>query len=225
MDKMKMIILKQDRYNKVKDGSMTVWLTLNDEWARSIQPDEIVRIMNDNTSDVCYVRVNGFYVYPTFDELYKRVDKGTIGYDKKNQDNIAKIKKDMSMQCLPEHEKQHGVRGIKFEYLPNFKTIDEMEEQEFNDYIDEVSKQTKKALKQTSNHLDKLDDLLGFLTSLAKHSPYMLLGNTDPLKLNGLKFLMLNRIDDMKQFIEIVEKQEKELDYPTPDEYADDMID
>lgn len=218
---MKLIILKDDRYKKVKDGSMTVWLTLNDEWAKSVQIDEIVRIMNDADSEVCYVRVNGFYAYSTFDELYAKMDKSTLGYNKKDSANIELIKNQMFCQCSPEVEKQHGVRGIKFEYLPDFKTFEDMTDQELRDYIKEVNKDTKKALKQTATHLYKLDDLLGFLTSLAKHNHELLFGNTDPIKFNHLRFLLLNRIDDMKELVTILEQREKEIDYPQAYEYGD----
>ena len=221
MKDMELIILKDDRYKKVKSGEMTTWLTLNDEWARSIQIDEIVRVMNDNTSEVCYVRVNGFLVYSTFDQLYDKVDKSTIGYNKKDSQNVALIKNQMAFQCLPEHEKKHGVRGIMFEYLPNFKTLDEMTDEEIENYIKELNKDTKKTLKQTANHLDKLDDLLGFLTSLATHNHEFIFANTDPDKFNHLRFLLMNRIDDMKELLTILEKREKEIDYPSAIEYTD----
>ena len=225
MDKIKLVILKQDRYNKVKSGEMTTWLTMDDDFAKSINVDEILRIMNDETSEVCYVRVNGFYIYGNFDEIYKRVDKARLGYSKKDQTNIDRIKKDMFMQCCPEADKKYGVRGIKWEYLPNFKTLDEMDEQEIKAYIKELNKDCKGALKQTATHLDKLDDLLGFLTSLAKHNHELLFDNTDPIKFNHLRFLLLNRIDDMKELVTILEKREKEIDYPQAYEYMDDMID
>jgi len=221
MDDMKLIILKDDRFKKVLDGSMTVWLTLNDDFAKSIEIGEILRILNDNTNDVCYVRCTGFHVYGTFEELYNKVDKNTLGYNKSDKENIALIKNQMYMQCLPEHEKKHGVRGIIFEYLPNFKSFDEMTDKELKDYIKEINKDCKKALTQTATHLDKLDDLLGFLTTLAKHNHELIFNNTDPIKFNHLRFLLLNRIDDMKELVKILEKREKEIDYPSAIEYGD----
>ena len=45
------------------------------------------------------------------------------------------------------------------------------------------------------------------------------------IKFNHLRFLLLNRIDDMKALVTILEKREKEIDYPQAYEYMDDMID
>ena len=85
------IILKNDRYNKVKSGEMKVWLTLNDDWAKSLKVGETVCIVNDNPPDkqeACYARVKGFYVYDTLAELYSKVNKNEIGYDGNDKENI-----------------------------------------------------------------------------------------------------------------------------------------
>ena len=112
-------------------------------------------------------------------------------------------------------------RGIMFEYLPGFKTLDEMDEREIEHYMKILNKDCRQALKQTAIHLDKLDDLLGFLTSLAKHNHEILFDNTDPTKFNYLRFLLLNRIDDMKELLTILEQREKEIGYPSAIEYGD----
>ena len=157
----------------------------------------------------------------TVDQLYDKVDKTTIGYNKKDSANKQLIKSQMYYQCSAFAEKKHGVRGIKFEYLPNFKTVDEMDEKEIQAYIKELNKDTKLALKQTATHLDKLDDLLGFLKSLATLNHEVIFDNTDPVKFNHLRFLLMNRIEDMTQLLKMLEQREKEIDYPQAYEYDD----
>ena len=219
MDKMKMIILKQDRYNKVKSGEMTTWLTLNDDWAKSIVPDEVVRIMDNETSEVCYVRVTGFYVYSTFDELYNKVDKSTIGYDKKDQSNIAKIKKDMAGQCTPEREKKFGVRGIKFEYNPDYKTIAEMTEEEGQAFIKKVFSTLKKEQNRLFKGMQKADETSTALTELIKVSPAFYFASTDEHNNDYLKHELNVTVNNLQELLDTIQEWEDKLNFPTSSKY------
>jgi len=221
---MKLIILKNDRFQKVKSGKMTVWLTLNDDFAKSIKDGDLLEIINDETSEVCYVRANGYYVYSSFDELYSKVNRDELGYGKKS---IDLIKKDMYLQCTPQAEKKHGVRGIKFEYLPNFKTADEMSQEEIEDYISELNKQCVKTFKQVFRNIDKGEDLIGFLTHLAKHQPTILFDNIDELNYDIFKWTLAENIVKTKTLLDVLQEKEDEVNFPVkhkyrlPDAYKD----
>jgi len=167
MKDFEMIILKQNRYDKVKDGTMTVWLTLNDDWAKAVQIGEILRVMCDETSECVYVRCTGFMIYDTFEQLYNKADKNTLGYNGTDKENIALIKKQMFHQCSPEKEKQHGVRGIIFEYLPDLVPLDQMTDKEletfFNQLINGVIKVQKKLMKSTKSNNEIMDMLTKYI--------------------------------------------------------------
>ena len=227
MDKIKLIILKRGRYEKVKSGQMTTWLTLNDDFAKSIQVGDLLRIMDDETSEVCYAECTGFYAYGSFEELYNKCDKNTLGYDGNDKNNIEKIKKDMYEQCTPEAEKKHGVRGIKFDYMPDFKTADDMSREELEALLKHLNKECKSTFKQTFKYFDKSEETIGYLTHLAKHQPDILFDNIDEQNYDILKWSIVEQINELKQLLDTLQEKEDELDFPIirkykfPDAYSD----
>jgi len=209
----KHIILKNDRYAKVKSGEMTCWLTLNDDWAKALQVGETVCIVNDNPPNneqqACYARIKGYYVYGTFTELYNKVNKNELGYDGNDKENIALIKSQMYLQCTPESEKKYGVRGIKFEYLPNYKTMDEMDEQEIEQYLNNLVKQFDKQINKQFKAMDENGGRIKFLTAyISKYPP--LFASMDFASRDMLKYFISQDIKAMQGLIETIEKCEKE---------------
>jgi len=215
MDKMKLIILKDDRYRKVKDGSMTVWLTLNDDFAKSIEIGEVLQVLNDNTNDTCYIRCVGFHVYSTFEELYNKVDKNTLGYNETDKQNIAKIKDQMFCQCSPELEKKHGVRGIIFEYNPEYKTIAEMTEEEGQAFVKQVFSTLKKEQNKLFKAMQNADITAEGLTGLIKVSPAFYFASTDEANNDNLKSELNFTISRLQDLLDTIQHWEKVLDFPT----------
>jgi len=224
---MKLIILKRGRYEKVKSGQMTTWLTLNDDFAKSIQTGDLLRIMDDKTSEVCYAQCIGFYSYGSFEELYNKCDKNTLGYDGSDKNNIEKIKKDMYEQCSPEAEKKHGVRGIAFEYLPDFKTADEMTQEELEALFKHLNKECKSTFRQTFKYFDKAEQTICYLTHLAKHQPDILFDNIDELNYDIFKWTLTEHIVKAKKLLDTLQEKEDEVNFPVkhkyklPDTYTD----
>jgi len=204
-NKMKHIILKKDRFAKVKSGEMTCWLTLNDDYAQSIRVGEIVCIVNDNTSETCYARINGYYVYSSFDELYNKVNKSELGYDKPN---IETIKSQMYLQCTPESEQQHGVRGIKFEYLPDYKRLEDMTESEAQAYLQGMIKGVQKARKQLFRTLEKTDGMATGLARFIQNNPEIFFDGISETDNDMLKYLLSESIKNMQTLLDTIQEQE-----------------
>ena len=198
---------------------MTTWLTLNDDFAKSIQAGDLLRIMDDETSEVCYAQCVGFYAYGSFEELYNKCDKNTLGYDGEDKKNIEKIKKDMYEQCTPEAEKKHGVRGIKFEYMPDFKTTNEMTQEEIDEFIEHLNKECVSTFKQVSKHIDKGENIIGYLTHLAKHQPDILFDNVDPQNYDILKWALCEYVVKAKQLLDTLQEKEDEVGFPIIHKY------
>jgi ASC-1-like (ASCH) protein len=207
------IILKKDRYNKVKSGEMTCWLTLNDDFAKSLNIGEIVCIVNDNSpnnaKEYCYARLNGYYVYGSFDELYKKVNKNELGYGDDDKKNIELIKSQMYLQCTPESEKQYGVRGIKFEYLPEYKEPKDMTESEAKAYLQNMVKSVKRTRQNLSRDIEKVDGATTALTKLIEINPDLYFAIMDgEIENDMLKYLLSESIKNTQALLEKIQEYE-----------------
>jgi len=216
---MKHIILKKDRYAKFIDGKMTCWLTLNDEYAKSLQVGEIVRIVDDNSNDGCYARVMGYYVYGSFDELYKKVNKNELGYDGSDKENIALIKSQMYLQCTPESEQQYGVRGIKLEYLPDYKELKDMTQSEAEAYLQGMVKGVQKARKQLFRTLEKTDGMTVGLARFIQSNPDLYFAGIGETENDMLKFLLSESIKNAQTLLDTIQEYEGKTDFPVIRKY------
>ena len=211
---MKHIILKQDRFSKVKSGEMTCWLTLNDDYAKALQVGEIVCIVNDNTSEVCYARINGYYVYGSFDELYGKVNKNELGYGKDDKQNIELIKSQMYLQCTPESEQKYGVRGIKFEYLPDYKELKDMTEGELQAYLQGMVKGVQKARKQLFRSLEKIDGMTAGLARFIENNPELYFAGIGETENDMLKYLLSKSIKNTQNLLDKIQEYEDKTGFP-----------
>lgn len=211
---MKHIILKQDRFAKVKSGEMTCWLTLNDDYAKALQVGEIVCIVNDNTSEVCYARINGYYVYCSFDELYNKVNKNELGYGKDDKQNIELIKSQMYLQCTPESEQKYGVRGIKFEYLPDYKELKDMTEGELQAYLQGMVKGVQKARKQLFRSLEKIDGMTAGLAMFIENNPELYFAGIGETENDMLKYLLSKSIKNTQNLLDKIQEYEDKTGFP-----------
>jgi ASC-1-like (ASCH) protein len=216
---MKHIILKKDRYAKVINGEMTTWLTLNDDYAKSLNVGEIVRIVNDNPPDNaqegCYARVTGYYVYGSFDELYKKVNKNELGYGQEDdKKNIELIKSQMYLQCTPESEKQYGVRGIKLEYLPDYKELEDMTEGEAQAYLHGMVKGVQKARKQLFRTLEKTDGMTVGIARFIQGNPELYFAGICETENDMLKYLLSENIKNAQALLDTIQEYEDKTGFP-----------
>ena len=220
---MKHIILKQDRYNKVKSGEMTVWLTINDDYAKALQVGEIVVIVNDNPPDnkqeYCYARIKGYYAYGTFAELYSKVNKNELGYDGSDKENIALIKDQMYMQCTPESEQKYGVRGVKFEYLPDYIDPKDMTEREAQAYLQGMISGIKKARKKLSKDIEKNNDIMSGLARFIQGNPDIYFAGIGATENDMLKYFLSESIKNAQALLDTIQEYEDKTGFPVVRKY------
>ncbi len=109
--------LDNEPFCRIKDGSKTIELRLNDEKRKLLKENDLIEFTNRTTLEKIVVKIVGLYKYSSFDELYKHFDKISIGYDK---DDVANPK-DMEKYYSKEEQDKYGVVGIEIRMITERK--------------------------------------------------------------------------------------------------------
>lgn len=105
--------LNNEPFNKIKSGTKTVELRLNDEKRQKLNANDNIEFTNIKTLEKITVTIKGIHKYPNFEELYKHFDKISMGYE---DDEIANYK-DMEKYYSKEEQAKYGVVGVEIEIL------------------------------------------------------------------------------------------------------------
>ena len=105
--------LNNGPFKKIKDGTKTIELRLNDEKRQLLKEKDLIEFTNRETLEKMIVEIENLYYYSSFKELYKNFDKIEMGYEK---DDIADPK-DMEKYYSKEEQEKYGVLGIKIKKL------------------------------------------------------------------------------------------------------------
>lgn len=109
--------LNNSPFNRIKNGTKTIELRLNDEKRQLLKENDLIEFTNRETLEVIMVEVVKLYKYSNFEELYKHFNKIAMGYDK---DDIANPK-DMEKYYSKEEQDEYGVIGIEIRVLEDRK--------------------------------------------------------------------------------------------------------
>ena len=101
--------LHNQPFEKIKSGTKTIELRLNDEKRQLLKIKDIIEFTNRTTNEKLLVEIEDLYKYPSFEELYKHFDKVSMGY---NEDEEANSK-DMEEYYSKEEQDKYGVLGIQ----------------------------------------------------------------------------------------------------------------
>ena len=101
--------LNNEPFNRIKDGTKTIEMRLNDEKRQLLKEKDFIEFTNRTTLETILVEIVKLYKYPNFEELYKHFDKVSLGYDK---DDIADPK-DLKRYYSKEQQEKYGVIGIE----------------------------------------------------------------------------------------------------------------
>ena len=96
-------------FNKIKNGSKTIELRLNDEKRRLLNIGDEIEFTNIFNNEKLLVDIINLYRYDSFDELYKHFNKVEMGYLIDQEANP----KDMEEYYSKEEQEKYGVLGIK----------------------------------------------------------------------------------------------------------------
>ena len=105
--------LNNEPFMKIKDGRKTIELRLNDEKRQLLKINDYIEFTNRDNEEKILVEVEDLYHYPSFKELYKSLDKSSLGY---NEDEEAKPS-DMDKYYSKEEQDKYGVLGIKVKII------------------------------------------------------------------------------------------------------------
>jgi ASC-1-like (ASCH) protein len=96
-------------FASIRAKTKTVEMRLYDEKRQALQIGDLLRFTNTDTGETLLAEIIALHVYPTFDELYKRFDKTTLGY----MENETANPKDMLAYYSQENIEKYGVVGIE----------------------------------------------------------------------------------------------------------------
>ena len=100
--------LHNDPFIKIKNGTKTVELRLNDEKRSLVKVGDTIEFTNRSNDEKLLVDVTDIKKYNSFNELYKDFNKIEMGY---NEEDIVDPK-DMEKYYTKEEQDKYGVLGI-----------------------------------------------------------------------------------------------------------------
>lgn len=153
--------LHNEPFELIKNGTKTIELRLNDEKRSLIKENDIILFENRKNAEIIKTKVIKLHKYGSFEELYKRFDKVSLGYNFNEEASY----KDMEKYYSKEEQDKYGVLGIEIELISPITIIyndDSIKEEDIN----RVVKRAKVVIENSNNEI-----LLCFC-----HNNYYLLG-------------------------------------------------
>jgi len=116
--------LKESPFIKIKNGSKTIELRLNDEKRQQVQVGDFIEFsLLDNPTEKIQTRVTALHHFNSFQELYASLPKEKLGYSSSDMPNP-----DHMYEYYPrEKQEQYGVLGIELRMTELQKFIDAQE--------------------------------------------------------------------------------------------------
>ena len=105
--------LHREPFYKIKNGTKTIELRLNDEKRRIIKVNDIIEFTSRVTGEKIITKVIKLHYFSNFEELYKHFDKVSLGYDL----DEAACPEDMSKYYSKEEQERYGVVGIEIKLV------------------------------------------------------------------------------------------------------------
>ncbi len=92
--------LDNDAFIKIKEGTKTVELRLNDVKRRNLHIGEIIILENLTTKEKINVKIIDLKKYPSFKELYADFDKISLGYKEEESSSYLDMEKYYSKEDI-----------------------------------------------------------------------------------------------------------------------------
>lgn len=105
--------LHNNPFELIKNGSKTMELRLNDEKRSIIKVGDKIEFTNRVTEEKLLVEVINLHKYNSFSELYKNLDKVSIGYGIAEEANPS----DMEQYYSKEEQEKYGVLAIEIRLI------------------------------------------------------------------------------------------------------------
>lgn len=105
--------LNEEPFNSIKNGTKTIEMRLFDEKRQKIKIGDIIEFTNRLTMEKIKVKVINLHKFSSFEELYKNLDKVSLGYKENEEANYQ----DMEQYYSKEEQLKYGVLGIEIEVI------------------------------------------------------------------------------------------------------------
>ncbi len=97
-------------FEKIKSGQKTVEMRLYDEKRRALSVGDTITFRNREDGERLQVKVEGLFVYPSFQELYQHFSLAQLGYGKKEEEGASF--RDMERYYSCQQQRENQVVGI-----------------------------------------------------------------------------------------------------------------
>lgn len=101
--------LKAGPFEAIKSGTKTIEMRLYDDKRRNVQVGDIIEFTHMETNEKISAYVVALHIYPSFEYLYNKFDKVSLGYA---PHEIA-LYTDMEQYYLSSEIEKYGVVGIE----------------------------------------------------------------------------------------------------------------
>lgn len=101
--------LKEGPFQKIVAGTKTIEMRLYDDKRRKVQVGDVIEFTNMSTDEKIMAEVLALHIYPTFEYLYNKFNKVSLGYE---EYEIA-LYTDMEQYYLSTEIEKYGVVGIE----------------------------------------------------------------------------------------------------------------
>ncbi len=102
--------LHNEPFELIKDGSKVIELRINDEKRRSIKNGDLIYFTNRITAEIIKVKVTKLYLFNSFKEAYKSLNKVSLGF----KENEEIDENDILKYYSKEEQEKYGVVAIEF---------------------------------------------------------------------------------------------------------------
>lgn len=103
-------------FDKVKNGTKTIELRLNDEKRRRMRAGDFITFLNrEDSSDTLTVRVVALHPFASFEELYATLSLEKCGYAR--EEIATASPRDMDEYYSSEEQERYGAVGIEIEMV------------------------------------------------------------------------------------------------------------
>ena len=105
--------LHTEPFKSIKNGTKTIGMRLYDEKRRLIKENDIIEFTDRGTGEKLKAKVIKLHLYNCFEELYRKFDKISLGYN----ENEEKKYQDMEKYYSKEEQSKYGVVGIEIKLI------------------------------------------------------------------------------------------------------------
>ena len=105
--------LKDIPFQAIKAGTKTIEMRLHDDKRRKVEVGDIIEFTHMDTKEKLSVCVLALHVYPSFEDLYNKFDKISLGY----MPHEIALYTDMEQYYLSTEIEKYGVVGIEIQLI------------------------------------------------------------------------------------------------------------